>query len=155
MPRMMVWFVSGSVWTLNVGSSCMSFASATPIFSWSTFVFGSMATAMTGSGNVIVSRTIGLFAVADRVAGGDVAQADGRADVARPHFLDLFALVRVHLQQASDALGVALGRVEHGGAGLDVARVDAEERELADERVGHDLEDERRRTARRPTPRAR
>jgi len=32
-PRMMVWFVSGSVWTLNVGSSCMSFASATPIFS--------------------------------------------------------------------------------------------------------------------------
>ena len=84
-----------------------------------------------------------LVLVADRVAGGDAAQTDGRADVARPHFLDLFALVRVHLQQAADALGVALGRVEHRGARVDVAGVDAEERELADERVGHDLEDER------------
>ena len=46
-----------------------------------------------------------LVPVADRVAGGDAAQTDGRADVARPHFLDLFALVGVHLQQASDALG--------------------------------------------------
>ena len=89
-----------------------------------------------------------LVPVADRVAGGDAAQTDGGADVARPHFLDLFALVRVHLQQAADALGVALGRVEHGGARLDVTGVDAEERQLADERVGHDLEDERRRTAR-------
>ena len=39
---------------------------------------------------------------------------------------------------------VALGRVEHGGARLDVAGVDAEEGQLADERVGHDLEDQRR-----------
>ena len=29
-----------------------------PIFSWSTLVFGSMATLMTGSGNSIVSRRI-------------------------------------------------------------------------------------------------
>ena len=46
-----------------------------------------------------------LVLVADRVAGGDVLQADGGADVARPHFLDLFALVGVHLQEAADALG--------------------------------------------------
>ena len=39
---------------------------------------------------------------------------------------------------------LSLGRVEHRRAGVDVARVDAEERELADERVGHDLEDESR-----------
>jgi hypothetical protein len=51
--------------------------------------------------------------VANRVAGRDASQTDGRADVARPHFLDLFALVGVHLQQPSDALGVALGRVEN------------------------------------------
>ena len=34
-------------------------------------------------------------------------------------------------------------RVEHARAGLEPARVDAEVRELADERVGHDLERER------------
>ena len=42
------------------------------------------------------------------------------------------------------ALGLAVRRVEHAVAGLDLARVDAEVGELADERVGHDLEDERR-----------
>src|SRR5436190_1642606 len=81
--------------------------------------------------------------VADRVAGGDAAQSDRGADVAGAHFFDLFALVRVHLQQAPDALGRALGRVEHRGARVDLAGVDAEECQLADERVGHDLEDER------------
>ena len=51
--------------------------------------------------------------VADRVAGGDASQTDSCTDVTRPHFLDLFALVGVHLQQASNAFGVALRRVEH------------------------------------------
>ena len=58
----------------------------------------------------------GVVAIADRVARGDVAQSHRGADVARPHFLDLFALVRVHLQQAADALGVALRRIEHRGS---------------------------------------
>src|ERR1035437_1103350 len=40
-PAMIVWFVSLSVETRKIGSSCMSFASAMPIFSWSAFVFGS------------------------------------------------------------------------------------------------------------------
>ncbi len=34
---------------------------AVPSFSWSLFVFGSMATWMTGAGNVMDSSTIGLF----------------------------------------------------------------------------------------------
>ncbi len=34
---------------------------ATPSFSWSDLVFGSMATEMTGAGNVIDSRTTGLL----------------------------------------------------------------------------------------------
>ena len=59
-PRMMVWPVSLSVWTLKVGSSCISLASAMPIFSWSALVLGSIATAMTGSGKFIASRMIGL-----------------------------------------------------------------------------------------------
>jgi hypothetical protein len=59
MPEMIVWPVSSSVRTWKVGSSSARRASATDIFSWSTFVFGSIETCTTGSGNVIVSRTIG------------------------------------------------------------------------------------------------
>src|SRR6476660_6098411 len=113
-PRMMGCPVSLSVWTLKVVSSCMSFWSAMPIFSWSAFVLGSIATAMTGSGKFIASRITGVL-VADRVAGRDVAQADGRRDVAGPDFLDLLALVGVHLQEAPDALVGVLGRVVAGG----------------------------------------
>ena len=66
---------------------------------------------------------------AQRVAGGDVLQADRGGDVAGADFLDLFALVGVHLQHAADALLLALDRVVHGVAGVQHARVDAEERQ--------------------------
>ena len=59
-PWMRVCAVSSSVVTRNVGSSSASRASAAPSFSSSARVFGSMATAMTGSGNVIDSSTIGF-----------------------------------------------------------------------------------------------
>ena len=52
-----------------------------------------------------------LLLVAHRVAGRDGLEADGRGDVAGVDFLDFFALVRVHLQQAAEALGLLLGRV--------------------------------------------
>ncbi len=84
-----------------------------------------------------------LLLVAQRVAGGNALQADGRRDVTRVHFLDFLALVRVHLQQTADSLGALLGRVEHRRTGGQHARIHAEERELTDERVGHDLERER------------
>ena len=60
MPAMMVWPVSSSSWTWKVGSSSASFWIAVPSFSWSALVLGSIATWMTGSGNVIDSSTIGL-----------------------------------------------------------------------------------------------
>ena len=84
-----------------------------------------------------------LLLVADRVARRDAAEADGGGDVARVDFLDLLALVRVHLEETADALGLALGRVVDHRARGHHARVDADEGELADERVGHDLERER------------
>ena len=56
MPAMIVWPVSSSRWTWKVGSSSASFWIATPSFSWSPLVFGSMATWMTGSGKLIDSR---------------------------------------------------------------------------------------------------
>ena len=53
-------------------------------------------------------------------------------------------MVGVHLQDAADALLLVLVRVVDIGAGLELARVDPEVRELAHERVGHDLESDSR-----------
>ena len=86
------------------GSSCARRDRAMPIFSWSALVFGSTAIEMTGSGNVMRSSVIDVVRRAQRIAGRDVLQADGRRDVARAHFFDFAALVGVHLQDAADAL---------------------------------------------------
>ena len=59
MPWIRVWPVSSSDSTWKVGSSSASRARPPPSFSWSAFVFGSIATAITGSGNSIVSRITG------------------------------------------------------------------------------------------------
>ncbi len=58
-PLMIVWPVSSSSLTWKVGSSSASFWIAVESFSWSLLVFGSIATSMTGAGNVIDSRTTG------------------------------------------------------------------------------------------------
>ena len=59
MPAMIVWFVSSSVRTRNVGSSSERRPSAVAIFSSSTFDLGSMATWITGSGKCMVSSATG------------------------------------------------------------------------------------------------
>ena len=61
MPEMTSGRSASSVRTRKVGSSAISLASASPSLSWSAFVFGSMASEMTGSGNSICSRMIGFF----------------------------------------------------------------------------------------------
>ena len=144
MPEMIVWPDSSSVRTRNDGSSCARRPSAMPIFSWSALVLGSTACEITGSGNTMRSSSDHVVGIAERLAGGDVLQADAGGDVAGAHFLDFRALVGVHLQQATDALLLALDRVVDRVAGVQHARIDADERQLADERVGHDLERERR-----------
>ena len=80
----------------------------------------------------------------ERVAGRRLLEADAGSDLARPDLLALLAVVRVHLQDAADALGLAGRRVQDPISGLQRPRVDTEVRELADERVGHDLERQRR-----------
>ena len=60
-PEMIVCPVSGSVLTLNEGSSTASFCSASPSLSWLACVFGSIAMAMTGAGKSITSSTTGAF----------------------------------------------------------------------------------------------
>ena len=58
MPAMIVCPVSSSVFTVKVGSSSESRWIAMPSF-WSPFVLGSIATSITGAGNVIDSSTTG------------------------------------------------------------------------------------------------
>src|SRR6266511_3978330 len=144
MPEMMVCPDSSSVRTRKDGSSCASRCSATPIFSWSALVLGSTATWITGSGNTIFSRNDDLVRIAQGLTGRDVLQAHRCGDVAGAHFLDLVALVGMHLQEPPDALFPAAHRGVDGVARIQNARIDAEERELADIGIGHDLERERR-----------
>ena len=93
--------------------------------------------------NVHLLERDDLLEIAERVAGEHVLEAHGRGDVAGAHFLDLAALVGVHLQQTPDALFLGLGRHEHRVAGIQRARVHAEEGEIADERIVEDLERQR------------
>ena len=60
MPAMIVCPVSSSVRTWKVGSSSASRWMAVPSLSWSPLVRGSIATLITGAGNVIDSRITGL-----------------------------------------------------------------------------------------------
>src|SRR6195952_324420 len=78
--------------------------------------------------------------IAQRLAGGHFAQAHAGGDVARQNFLDFFTLVGVHLQDPADAFLLVADRVVDRVAGLQHARVHAHERQLADVRVGHQLE---------------
>ncbi len=61
MPSITVWPVSLSVCILNVGSSSDNLVKAVLILSWSAFDLGSIATEITGSGNIIDSSIIGFF----------------------------------------------------------------------------------------------
>ena len=116
MPEMIVWPDSSSVRTRNDGSSCARRFSAMPIFSWSALVFGSTGDVDHRLGNSIFSSVMILLRRRQRVAGRVVLQAHRRGDVAGEHFLDLLALVGVHLQDAAQPLLAALDRVVDGVA---------------------------------------
>src|SRR4029077_5735743 len=81
-----------------------------------------------------------LAFVAQRVAGIYALQPHARADVARIDFFNLFALVGGDLEQAADALAGALSGVVDIAAGLEDAGVHTNVGNVADERIGHDLE---------------
>ena len=63
-PEIRVCPVSSSVRTRKVGSSSVRRCRPAPSLSWSPFVFGSIATEMTGSGKSIDSSRIGAVSVA-------------------------------------------------------------------------------------------
>src|SRR6185437_7236302 len=95
-----------------------------------------------GSGELDGFEQDGVVLVADGVAGGDGLEADAGRDVPGPDLADLLAFVGVHLEQAPDALALLLGGIPDRSAGFQSSAVDADEGELADEGVGHDLEDQ-------------
>src|SRR6185312_9884583 len=73
-----------------------------------------------------------LGRVTERVAGGGVLQALYGDDLTGATPLPLLAVVGVHLVDLADPLLLALGAVGHGGAGLELAGVDADVGELAE-----------------------
>src|ERR1700730_6042520 len=102
MPWIRVCPVSSSVWTWKVGSSSARRASAAPSFSWSILVFGSIATAITRSGDSDRDRNHRLGELdplqqdrrvggGEGVAGAGLLEADPGADVSRVALLDLLA----------------------------------------------------------------
>ena len=78
---------------------------------------------------------------AQGVTGGGVLEADASDDVAGG-VVTVDTLGGVHLEDAAEALALTVGSVDHVGAGLGTAGVNADVGELTDERVGHDLEDQ-------------
>ena len=139
MPAMIVWPVSSSALTVKVGSSSERRWIAVPSFSWSLLVLGSIATSITGAGNVIDSRTTWLLRVGQGVTGLGVLEAHDGHDLAGADRRDLLTLVGVHLVDLADPLLAAVDRVDHGRAGLELAGVDADVDQLAEVRVGGDL----------------
>ena len=140
MPAMSVWPVSSSVWTRKVGSS-----SARRWQRDAELVLVGLRLGLDGDLDDRLGERHRLEddrvrRIGQRVAGVGLLQPDRGGDVARVDLVDLLAVVGVQLDDAADALPAVLGRVEDVGAGLEAARVDAEERQLADERIGRDLE---------------
>ena len=85
-----------------------------------------------------------VAAIAERIAGRGVLEADGRRDVAGADFLDLVAAVRVQLDHPAHALAPVAGGVVDLVTGTQHAGIDPEERQRTHERVGGDLERQRR-----------
>src|SRR5699024_5026104 len=78
--------------------------------------------------------------ITEGVTGGGVLQTDEGVDVASVCDVNRVFLVGVHLEQLADALLLTLGGVQNLLARLDLAGVDADEGQLAEERVCCDLE---------------
>ena len=85
-----------------------------------------------------------MLLVAEGVTGCGVLHADGSRDVTRVAGVNIRPVVRVHHQDTTQTLALALGRVVHDVAGMYHTGVNAEVAQLSDERVGHNLERQRR-----------
>ena len=142
MPEIIVWPVSSSVRTLKDGSSVASFCRDKTELFLVGLAFRFDRDRYDRIGKIDRFKNDRLVFVAQRIAGRRGFQPDRGGDVAGINFLDLFALVRVHLEQAADSLSFSFGRIINAGAGSDRAGIDAKKRQRTDERIGHDLKRE-------------
>src|SRR6185295_7501378 len=85
----------------------------------------------------------GMLFFADGVAGRNILQPHRGADVACENLIDVFALVRVHLEQAPNALRASATGIQNRIPRFKLAGVDANKSQLADKRISHDLERQR------------
>src|SRR5438552_8268463 len=81
--------------------------------------------------------------VAKSVTGGDVLDADDRGDVTRVTGLNVFALVRLNLNQTRDALALIRARIVNIVTFAQRPGVNAKENEFPDEWIAPEFEGER------------
>ena len=141
---MIVWPVSSSVWTRNVGSSSDSFCRRVAELVGVDLGLGLDRDVDHGGREVHLLEQHRVTRVAERVARQRVLETDDRDDVAGEDRVLVLAVVGVHLEDAADALLAVACRVDHVVAALERSRVDAHVGEAADVGVAHDLEREGR-----------
>ena len=83
-----------------------------------------------------------MLVIAECVARGRKLETYRRSDISRIDCFELASVIGVHLQDTSESLLTVFRRVVYVRARIERARVYPEERQLAHERVSHDLEDE-------------
>ena len=83
------------------------------------------------------------YLVAERVAGGNVAQPHDRSDVTGVNGIHIGALVCLEHDQAADAVAFACARIVDGVTLLELAGVNADKHQLAHERIGPELKGKR------------
>ena len=81
--------------------------------------------------------------LAERVARARVLESDGGKNVAGKSFIDIFAMVGVHAENAAEAFLLVAARIIEIRPGLDAPRVNAKICKPSDKRIGHDLERKR------------
>ena len=84
-----------------------------------------------------------LVLIAEGITSGGILEAHSSSDIAAVNPIDFLTVVGVHLEDTADTLFLALSGVEHIRAGLKHTGVHTEECQLADVRIGHNLECQR------------
>src|SRR6266700_3512198 len=72
-----------------------------------------------------------------------IAQTYSGTDIARSNLIDIFAVIGMHTQEASDALCLAFGAILNRGTLARHTGIDAQVGKTANEGIGNDLEDQR------------
>src|SRR5215470_17832428 len=83
-----------------------------------------------------------MVLVAKRIARRDIFDSDNRGDIARVTRLDIFALIRLDLDQPRNAFALVRARIVDRIAFAKRAGVNTEENEFADERIAPEFKSE-------------